>query len=93
MGKKKDDAENHLTKWITKALASDVAMLNKFANTLAAHRSGILAFYDFYISTAPLEGTNNKIKTMKRQAYGYRDKQFFKLKIFALHNTKYALIG
>ncbi|MDX2452698.1 transposase, partial [Desulfosarcina sp.] len=39
------------------------------------------------------EGTNNKIKTMKRQAYGFRDNQFFKLKIMALHETKYALVG
>ena len=40
--------------------------------------------------TGPLEGTNNKIKTMKRQAYGFRDKEFFKLKILAIHETKYA---
>jgi transposase len=30
---------------------------------------------------------------MKRQAYGFRDNQFFKLKIMALHETKYALVG
>jgi len=40
-----------------------------------------------------LEGINNKIKTMKRQAYGFRDKEFFKLKILGLHQTKYALLG
>jgi transposase len=40
-----------------------------------------------------LEGTNNKIKTLKRQAYGFRDKEFFKLKIMALHESKYALVG
>jgi len=68
-------------------------MLQRFANTLAAHRTGILAYYDYPISTGPLEGTNNKIKTMKRQAYGFRDMEFFKLKIFALHQTKYALVG
>nr|HDN01259.1 ISL3 family transposase [Deltaproteobacteria bacterium] len=45
------------------------------------------------ISTGPLEGTNNKIKTMKRQAYGYRDMEFFKLKIPGLHETMYALVG
>ncbi|HHP7235695.1 MAG TPA: hypothetical protein ACFCUC_13775 [Desulfobacterales bacterium] len=33
------------------------------------------------------------MKTMKRQAYGFRDKEFFKLKIMALHLTRYALIG
>jgi transposase len=30
---------------------------------------------------------------MKRMAYGFRDLQFFKLKIMALHETKYALVG
>jgi len=39
------------------------------------------------------EGTNNKIKTMKRQAYGFRDPEFLKLKIYALHQTNYALVG
>ena len=36
---------------------------------------------------------NNKIKTMQRKAYGFRDKEFFKLKILALHEAKYALLG
>ncbi len=30
---------------------------------------------------------------MKRQAYGFRDLEFFKLKIFGIHETKYALVG
>jgi len=30
---------------------------------------------------------------MKRQAYGFRDLEFFKLKILAIHQTKYALVG
>jgi transposase len=67
-------------------------MLEEFADTLQAHRDGILAYYDYAISTGPLEGTNNKIKTMKRQAYGFRDKEFFKLKIMGIHLTKYALV-
>jgi hypothetical protein len=44
-------------------------------------------------STGPLEGTNNKIKTIQKQAHGFRDMECFKLKIYALHETKYALIG
>ena len=68
-------------------------MLHKFAQTLDAHREGILAYFDFPISTGPLEGTNNKIKTLQKQAYGFRDLDFFKLKIYALHETRYALVG
>ena len=48
-------------------------MLRQMARTLEAHRRGLLAYYDYPISTGPLEGTNNKIKTLKRQAYGFRD--------------------
>jgi transposase len=58
-----------------------------------AHAQGILAYYDCPISTGPLEATNNKSKTMQRQAYGFRDQVFFKLKIYALHLTTYALVG
>jgi len=68
-------------------------MLNDFAKTLRAHRRGILAYYDHRISTGPLEGTNNKIKTLQRQAYGFRDQAFFILRIYALHSTRYELVG
>jgi transposase len=73
--------------------ASCIKMLQKFASTLALHRRGILAYYDYPISTGPSEGTNNKIQTMKRQAYGFRDQEFFKPKILAIHEAKYALVG
>jgi transposase len=82
-----------LTDWIRRAEASGVWMLQQMAKTLEAHRAGLLAYYDYRISTGPLEGTNNKIKTMRRQAYGFRDHEFFKLKILAIHQTKYALVG
>ncbi|HEX41839.1 MAG TPA: hypothetical protein ENN81_07230 [Phycisphaerales bacterium] len=68
-------------------------MLQKFARTLQIHRRGLLAWSDHPISTGPLEGTNNKIKTMQRQAYGYRDQEFFNLKIHAIHTATYALAG
>ena len=89
----KATAETVLKDWIRRAEASGIGMLKKFAKTLAAYRSGILAFYDYRISTGPLEATNNKIKTLQRQAYGFRDSEFFTLKIYALHLTTYALVG
>ena len=89
----KETARLVLEDWIRRAEASCIKALQQFAGTLAMHRAGILAYYDCRISTGPLEGTNNKIKTMQRQAYGFRDKEFFKLKIYAIHETKYALVG
>jgi transposase len=82
-----------LDDWIARARASGIRMLQQFAQTLTVHRTGILNYYQCPITTAALEGTNNKIKTMQRQAYGFRDAEFFKLKIFALHETRYALVG
>ena len=40
-----------------------------------------------------MEGTNNRIKTMKHKASRFRDLEFFKLKILAIHETKYVLVG
>ena len=69
-------------------------MLKQFSKTIAAHRSGIMAYFDFNgLSTRPLEGTNNKIKTLQKMAYGFRDVEFFKLKIMALHETNYGLVS
>jgi transposase len=82
-----------LDDWMARARSSGIRLLQQFARTLAQHRSGILNYYDCRITTAALEGTNNKIKTMQRQAYGFRDREFFKLKIYALHETTYALVG
>ena len=82
-----------LNDWIKRAEVSGIRMLQQMAKTLATHRSGILAYYDVRITSGPMEGTNNKIKTMKRQAYGFRDREFLKLKILAIHETRYELVG
>ena len=93
MQKDKREAQKYLVSWVRRAEATKLPKLAKFANTLLAFRNIILNYYDHPISTGKLEGINNKIKTMKRQAYGYRDMDFFKLKIYALHDKKYALVG
>jgi len=79
--------------WLARARASAIRMLVQFADTLESYQDGILAYYDYPISTGPLEGTNTKIQLMKRQAYGFRDREFFKLKILGIHETKHALVG
>ena len=89
----KQEAKYFLFDWVARAWTSGIPMPARFADTLMAQRDGILAYYDNPISTAPLEGTNNKIKTMKKQAYGFRDNEFFKLKIMGIHETRYFLIG
>jgi len=88
-----DTAEALLMDWIVYAESTGIRILQQFAKTLRFHAFGILAWYDYPISTGAMEGTNNKIKTMKRQAYGFRDPEFLKLKILGIHKTTYALVG
>ena len=82
-----------LLDWYHQAMDSGIRVLQDFARTLLKHADGILAWYDYPISTGPLEGTNNKIKTLNRQHYGLRDGEFFMLKLYRLHEAKYALVG
>jgi transposase len=89
----KAEARRLLKDWLQLARASEIRMLEQFADTLEEHQRGILAYYDYRISTGPLEATNNKIKLLNRQAYGFRDLAFLKLKILALHEAKHALVG
>ncbi len=77
-----------LTDWVKQARESKVTQLMKMASTLMAYRTGILAWYDCHISTGKAEGINNKIKVLKRNAYGFRDERYFELRLFALHDCR-----
>ena len=88
-----DEAEGMLKEWIEFAESLDIKEMRAFAKTLRRHAIGILAYYDCEITTGPLEGINNKIKTLKRQSYGFRDMEYFKLKILGIHRARYALVG
>jgi transposase len=89
----KRTARRVLRDWLARARATEIRILRQFADTLEEHAEGILAYYDYPISTGPLEGTNTKIQAMKRQAFGFRDREFYKLKILGIHETKHALVG
>jgi len=63
------------------------------AKTLDQHRQGILAFSAHRPTTGPFKGFNNKAQTMKRQAYGYGNLDFYELKLSTLHRKRYDLVG
>lgn len=69
--------------WQTMARSSAIEPLVRFARRLALYWRGILARMRWPMHTGQLEGINNRIKVMKRMAYGYRDSEFFFLKIKA----------
>ena len=61
--------------------------------TLAKREIGLLSGWLFPVSNGIVEGASNKIKTMARQAYGFRGKEFLKLKIMAIHLAEDELVG
>jgi len=79
--------EEVFDEWLKMAEISGVGMLKKFANTLTEHLAGILNYYKSRITTAALEGTNTKIRVLQKRAYGYRDQEYLKLRILALHES------
>ena len=69
--------------WLRMARDSGIEPLRKFAAKLKPYWRGIAARLRWPMHTGQLEGINNRIKVMKRMAYGYRDSDFFFLKIKA----------
>jgi transposase len=69
--------------WRRRALASRIPALRRFVTLLERHLDGILSHCRYPLNTGMLEGINNKIKVIKRMAYGFRDDAYFFLKIRA----------
>lgn len=69
--------------WYRRAIRSRIEPLKKFARNLHGYLYGILAHCRWPLHTSLLEGINNKIKVIKRMAYGFRDDNYFFLKIRA----------
>jgi transposase len=69
--------------WYLRAGESGIPSLVRFAKRLARVAEYIINHARHPLHTSLLEGINNKIKVMKRMAYGYRDEEYFFLKIRA----------
>ena len=69
--------------WYRQAMRSRIAPLKRFARKLKPYLPGILGHCRYPLDTSLLEGINNKIKVIKRMAYGFRDDAYFFLKIRA----------
>ncbi|CAK0064232.1 transposase IS204/IS1001/IS1096/IS1165 family protein [Burkholderia pseudomallei] len=76
-------AEKAWGQWFEQAQQSGIAALQKFAQRLQGYWHGIVARCRHPLNTSVVEGINNTIKVIKRRAYGYRDEQYFFLKIRA----------
>jgi len=78
-----DEAARAWRSWYRKALRSRIPPLVRFARLLRPYLPGILAHCRWPLGTNLVEGINNKIKVIKRMAYGFRDDAYFFLKIRA----------
>lgn len=86
-------AEIALQFWIKIAKEIKSEELQKMVATLENHWDGILGFWQFGGATnAAMEGFNNKVRTLLRQAYGYRDHEYMRLKILDLPNNKLQVV-
>ena len=76
-------AQKAWAQWCEQAGQSGIAALQLFAQRLQGYWHGILARCRHPLNTSVVEGINNTIKVIKRRAYGYRDEEYFFLKIRA----------
>jgi transposase len=77
------EARRRWREWYEMAMESGIKPLMAFAKRLRGYLEGIVASAAYQLNTSVLEGMNNRIKVIKRMAYGYRDTDYFFLKIKA----------
>lgn len=75
------EAKEFIISWIKEALASSLEAFREIAKSFLEKMQYILNWFIKKISSAISEGFNNKIKRLKRMAYGYKDINYFRLKI------------
>lgn len=84
------EGASFLAWWILDAVESGINELKKTGKTLLRNWEGLVNYFKHPITNGKTEGINNKIKTMKRQAYGFRDIEYFKLRLYNLHKVGYS---
>lgn len=76
-----DFAMDRLKRWKENVTASSIPEFQPLIKLLDSHLYGIKAYFKHRITNAGSEGFNNKINLIKRRAYGFRDIEYFMLKI------------
>lgn len=79
--KDRNSAKKAMSDWINSALNCGLPQFEKCANTMLNWLSGILNSFSTTITNGFTEGCNNKIKVLKRNAYGYRNFKRFRNRI------------
>ena len=79
--KKQKKAVKRLKKWFVNVAKAGITQFEKVTKTISTYLYGILNYFEYKLTNAQSEGFNNKINVIKRKAYGYKDIEYFKLKI------------
>ena len=75
-------ATKALDQWCQLARTLNHPSVTAFVKSVERYRYGILNHCDYAIHNGKIEGVNNKIKVIKRKAYGFHDLRYFTLKIY-----------
>jgi transposase len=73
--------------WIREAEGGGLRPFRCTAATLRGWQKEVLNSWRYPITNALVEGKHNRIKTLKRRAYGYRNDRSFLLRILSLIHT------
>ena len=75
--------------WCATARLTEVPELESMARTIEGHMEGILGYWRYgKACNSGAEGFNNKVRWLVKQAYGLRDREYSRLKIYALPDTE-----
>ncbi len=86
---KQMDVEKQITKWISKCIIKNIPEFKEASQTISRWKEYILnSFIDDKYSNGYTEGINNKIKVIKRIAFGYKDFKLFRGRILYVFNGK-----
>ena len=85
--KDRTEAKELMSQWITDAENSRLQEYTSCAKTLINWQKGILNSFDYEYTNGFTEGCNNKIKVLKRNAYGYRNFRRFRNRILHIFNN------
>jgi len=86
--KNPDNAMKRLSKWFENIAKSGIEQFGVVVKTIKNYLYGIQNYFKYKVTNAASEGFNNKIGVMKRRAYGFRDIDYFMLKIYQLCGLK-----
>lgn len=85
----REEAHRQIDEWCALAESVHHPSVDAFVRRIRRYEYGILNHCEYPIHTSMLEGVNNKIKVIKRKAYGFHDNRYFSLKVIQAFSVIY----